>query len=287
MGNIKFGDFNNDGFPDVYFGTRNQEDVDSKDFIYLNRGIGIGVLPPGIFQRKALESVLNQCCNPDPVVCPTRVCSPPFGNGAPAGYSYDAEVGDLNLDGIADIVIIALTGGNTARVYLGEDRDGDGKGDGTFVNVSLDDAYWTAIRPGSGLPGGDDDRDSNANGFLDFMPAVLGVDIGDIDGDGAPDIAIALGDTALVQNLVFLNNLNILTLSPRSVDVQVSGTTVFVAQASLPGSTLAFSVNDVPGGDLATIGSISPSGLYTAPAVAPSPTVVTIKVEIVGLLGAL
>src|SRR5713226_272572 len=41
-------------------------------------------------------------------------------------------------------------------------------------------------------------------------------------------------------------------------------------------TTVTWSVNDVPGGN-ATVGTISPGGLYTAPPVAPTPNVVTVK----------
>src|SRR5947207_13158890 len=63
-----------------------------------------------------------------------------------------------------------------------------------------------------------------------------------------------------------------------SSGIVVVGTTqqYIVYVGDITPNTVTWSVNDIPGGS-ATIGTISSSGLYAAPPVAPAPNVVTVK----------
>src|SRR6266436_5975825 len=67
-------------------------------------------------------------------------------------------------------------------------------------------------------------------------------------------------------------------VSVYSSGVVVVGTTqqYLVYVGDITPNTVTWSVNDIPGGN-ATVGTISPSGLYAAPPVAPTPNVVTVK----------
>ena len=66
------------------------------------------------------------------------------------------------------------------------------------------------------------------------------------------------------------------TVTPGTASVPINTTAQFTASVSNSTSGVYWSVNDVLGGNLTT-GTISNSGLYTAPAVIPSPATVTIK----------
>ena len=61
-----------------------------------------------------------------------------------------------------------------------------------------------------------------------------------------------------------------------SGSLQKSTSTQLTAYVPLANPAVAWSVNDVPGGS-ASLGSVSATGLYTAPSVVPSPNVVTVK----------
>ena len=67
-------------------------------------------------------------------------------------------------------------------------------------------------------------------------------------------------------------------VSVYSSGVVVVGTTqqYLVYVGDIVPTTVTWSVNDIPGGN-ATVGTISATGLYTAPPVAPTPNVVTVK----------
>ncbi len=70
-----------------------------------------------------------------------------------------------------------------------------------------------------------------------------------------------------------------ISLAPLAATVQAGGATLsFSASVAGAGNgALAWYVNDVPGGN-AVVGTISSTGLYTAPASRPSPAIVTLKV---------
>ena len=66
------------------------------------------------------------------------------------------------------------------------------------------------------------------------------------------------------------------TLSPTSATVAVGGTQQFTATVQNTNNTaVTWQVNGVTGGN-ATVGTVSSSGLYTAPGVVPSPATVTV-----------
>jgi hypothetical protein len=76
---------------------------------------------------------------------------------------------------------------------------------------------------------------------------------------------------------VSLNPLTI-TVSPASTSLAGGTTQPFIATLQNTNNpAVNWLVNDIPGGDLATVGSISDAGLYTAPASATAQTVVTVK----------
>ena len=65
---------------------------------------------------------------------------------------------------------------------------------------------------------------------------------------------------------------------PANNSVEVNGTKQYGAYVPITPSTVTWMVNDIPGGN-ATLGTISATGLYKAPAVAPNPSILTIKAQ--------
>jgi hypothetical protein len=61
-----------------------------------------------------------------------------------------------------------------------------------------------------------------------------------------------------------------------SGSVAIAETRQLTAYVPLSPSTVTWSVNDITGGN-ATVGTVSATGLYTAPAVPPANNVVTVK----------
>ncbi len=75
------------------------------------------------------------------------------------------------------------------------------------------------------------------------------------------------------------NKITSVTVAPASQDVKVRLSVGFAAVVSGTGAFstgVIWSVNDVPGGNM-TLGTVSSSGIYTAPALVPSPASVTVK----------
>ena len=71
--------------------------------------------------------------------------------------------------------------------------------------------------------------------------------------------------------------LGVISVSPTTASILVNGRQQFTAtEAGNPTPSVTWSVNGVQGGD-AALGTISPEGLYTAPATIPSPTTVTVS----------
>src|SRR5881398_1767971 len=65
------------------------------------------------------------------------------------------------------------------------------------------------------------------------------------------------------------------TISPTSATVATGGTQQFTATVNTSNTAVTWQVNGVTGGN-ATVGTISSSGLYTAPGVVPNPATVTV-----------
>jgi uncharacterized protein (DUF1800 family) len=65
---------------------------------------------------------------------------------------------------------------------------------------------------------------------------------------------------------------------PANNSVELKGSRQFGAYVPISPSTIVWSVNDIPGGDT-NVGTISATGSYKAPAVPPTPSVVTIKAQ--------
>ena len=91
--------------------------------------------------------------------------------------------------------------------------------------------------------------------------------------------ATAAADTtksASGQVTISLANPVSVTVTPPSATVALGGTTQFTAQVqNVSNQTVTWSVNGVTGGN-STVGTISSSGLYTAPLSLPNPAVLTI-----------
>src|SRR5207249_2845607 len=69
------------------------------------------------------------------------------------------------------------------------------------------------------------------------------------------------------------------SVTPNPASVATGQTQQFTATVQATGglsTAVTWAVNDVPGGN-ATVGTISPTGLYTAPSTVPSPNPVTVK----------
>ena len=67
------------------------------------------------------------------------------------------------------------------------------------------------------------------------------------------------------------------SISPTTASVEIGNTVQFTATVSNTSNTaVTWQVNNVTGGN-ATVGTISTSGLYTAPAAVPNPNTVTVK----------
>jgi hypothetical protein len=78
-------------------------------------------------------------------------------------------------------------------------------------------------------------------------------------------------------NVTILSGVSV-TISPTSANVDVNGTQQFTATVTGSSNTnVTWSVNGVQGGNT-TVGTVSTSGLYTAPATVPSPPTVTVTV---------
>src|SRR5437588_10287583 len=68
------------------------------------------------------------------------------------------------------------------------------------------------------------------------------------------------------------------TISPTAATVAAGGTQPFTAMVQNTSNTaVTWQVNGMTGGN-ATVGTISSSGLYTAPGVVPNPATVTVKI---------
>jgi hypothetical protein len=71
--------------------------------------------------------------------------------------------------------------------------------------------------------------------------------------------------------------LPVVSLSPTTAEVQTGGTLQFTATVvSSFNTTITWAVNDIQGGN-STLGTVSGTGLYTAPATVPNPATVTVK----------
>jgi hypothetical protein len=71
--------------------------------------------------------------------------------------------------------------------------------------------------------------------------------------------------------------LPVVSVSPNTASVQTDGTLQFTATVVTSfNTTITWAVNDIQGGN-ATFGTISGTGLYTAPATVPTPATVTVK----------
>jgi len=221
VGTLVIGDFNHDGKLDVAVTDYAQQEV----FVLLGKGdgtFGSPIITPSplygdamtggdfngdgkmdlavsSFQGGGSVSILTG--NGDGTfnvgntyVIPEISCQ--FGNSNP----YWMSVGDLNQDGKLDIAV-ALNENNCATQYNGTEFFGDavvltGNGDGTFA---VDEGPW--IGAGNGAVG-------SGNG-------TSGIALGDFNGDGMTDIAVAAFGNSTEQWLsVLQNNTQAVSISP-------------------------------------------------------------------------
>jgi Bacterial Ig-like domain (group 2) len=100
---------------------------------------------------------------------------------------------------------------------------------------------------------------------------------------------VAAGQSTMKATAGAINGSTVLTVSangvasvsvaPANPSIAINGTQQFIATVQGVGtfsSVVNWFVNDVAGGN-ATVGTVSASGLYTAPSTVPNPTIVTIK----------
>lgn len=83
--------------------------------------------------------------------------------------------------------------------------------------------------------------------------------------------AASIADPTKTATATVTVQLPLLTITPPSATVGLNGTVAFSASTAV-----TWQVSGIPGGNLA-IGTISPTGLYTAPAVLPEPATVTVR----------
>jgi hypothetical protein len=85
---------------------------------------------------------------------------------------------------------------------------------------------------------------------------------------------LTLGAT-LISGCGFHWNVDPAAISTSATTIRVNQTLQLNTELAATGVPIIFSVNGIPGGN-ATLGTISNSGLYTAPAIVPSPNTITI-----------
>jgi uncharacterized protein (DUF1800 family) len=88
-------------------------------------------------------------------------------------------------------------------------------------------------------------------------------------------LATSTAITTLLTGCGFHWNINPAAISASSNTVRVNQTLQLTTEVGIAGTPVTFSVNGVPGGN-ATLGTIDGNGVYTAPAVVPSPNTVSI-----------
>jgi hypothetical protein len=195
------------------------------DSVTVLRGLGDGTFAPGVFYAAGaqlvsltavdldgdgrLDLALSKDSNNTIVILPA-LSGGGFGAAIEVGAAaapHQIAAGDLNHDGHADLVLASF-GAGTASVYLGN---------GTFTPGAA-----TQFAAGAGPAVGISVADLNGDGNLDlvvsnvnattisvllgngdgtFAPAVpypvdprpRGMDVGDLDGDGVPDVVAAAG----------------------------------------------------------------------------------------------
>ncbi len=178
-----------------------------------------------------------------------------------------------------------------ASVSAGQNVLLDGAGSGAACGHSVKSYAWSVVNPGTNPPGITGASSSTATvaappsgsftmrltitddaGRQDTADVVVGAT------SATTTAPASAGNNACLQNLTMTPTGTVsVSVSPSSARVLTRGTQAFSATVTNTGIlSVIWKVNGITGGN-ATLGTISGSGVYTAPAVLPSPSNVTIS----------
>src|SRR5687767_1661424 len=88
---------------------------------------------------------------------------------------------------------------------------------------------------------------------------------------------VVLGLACLYAGIASAQVAGSIAVYPTVSSIEIGSSRQFSAYVPISPNTVTWAVNDIIGGN-AMIGTVTPTGFYTPPAVAPTPNVVTIKV---------
>ena len=164
---------------------------------------------------------------------------------------------------------VAVATANPSTAAAGQTVSLDGSASAASTGRSIVAYAWTVVTSTGPAPV-IANADTPTASFTTTDTGALTVRLTVTDDQGAQDSAdISVNGTAPVVAV---------TVSPGTASVSAGGgTQAFNATvANTPNTAVTWQVNGVTGGN-ATVGTISASGLYTAPAIVPSPSTVTVR----------
>jgi serine protease len=162
---------------------------------------------------------------------------------------------------------VAVATADPATAASGQTVSLDGSGSFASNGRSIVGYAWTVVSA-SGEPPAIADADMQNASFTSSNNGVVTLRLTVTDSEGAQDfVDVAMNTPAAV----------LVTVSPSAASVTSGGgTQTFTATVQNTSNTsVTWQVGGVTGGN-ATVGTISTSGLYTAPATVPSPSTVTV-----------
>jgi len=164
---------------------------------------------------------------------------------------------------------VAVATANPTTAVSGQAVSLDGSGSFASNGRSITNYAWTVVVSSGQAPVIANADTQNAS-FTTTNNEALTVRLTVIDNQGAQDSADVTVNTPAANIAV--------TVSPGSASVSAGGgAQAFAATvANTSNTAVTWQVNGLPGGN-STVGTISASGLYTAPATVPSPSTVTVK----------
>jgi serine protease len=164
---------------------------------------------------------------------------------------------------------VAVATSNPTVAASGQTVSLDGSGSFASNGRSITNYAWTVVAS-SGQAPVIANADTQSGSFTATNNGTLTVRLTVTDDQGAQDSADVTVNTPAADITV--------TVSPASASVSAGGgTQAFTATvANTSNTAVTWQVNGLAGGN-STVGTISPSGLYTAPATVPSPSTVTVR----------